>query len=71
MSNQLPSLATPAELAEYLHTTTASLAQNRYRGTGRKFIERGSRDSCPWSDVLECLESNTFQRTDGPRCSDE
>ncbi len=43
MSDQLPALATPVEVAEYLHTTTASLAQDRYRGTGPKFIKRGNR----------------------------
>jgi hypothetical protein len=32
MSDQLPALATPAEVAEYLHTTTAALAQDRYLG---------------------------------------
>ena len=68
MSDQLPALATPAEIAEYLHTTTtASLAQDRYRGTGPKFIKRGSRVLFRWSDVLEWLDGNTFQRTDDPR----
>nr|WP_083185225.1 helix-turn-helix domain-containing protein [Mycobacterium malmoense] len=67
MSNQLPPLATPAEVAEYLHTTRASLAQDRYRGTGPKFIKHGRRVLYGWSDVLEWLEGNTFQRTDEPR----
>ena len=67
MSDQLPALATPAEVAEYLHTTTASLAQDRYPGTGPKYIKRGSRVLHRWSDVLEWLERNTFQRTDDPR----
>ncbi len=43
VSDQLPPLATPAEAAEYLHTSTAALGQDRYRGTGPKFIKRGSR----------------------------
>jgi hypothetical protein len=64
VSNQLPPLATPAEVAEYLHTTTASLAQDRYQGTGPKFIKRGSRVLYRWSDILERLEHNTFQFTD-------
>jgi len=67
MSDQLPPLATPAEVAQYLHTTTVALAQDRYRGTGPKFIKRGSRVLYRWSDVLEWLERNTFQRTDDPR----
>jgi hypothetical protein len=32
-----------------------------------KFIKRGSRVFYRWSDVLEWLECNTFQRTDDPR----
>ncbi|MGO9269696.1 MAG: helix-turn-helix transcriptional regulator [Terriglobia bacterium] len=64
MSDQLPALAVPAEVAEYLHTTTASLVQDRYKGTGPKFIEHGSRVLYRWSDVLEWLDHNTFQRTD-------
>ena len=43
MSMQLPPLATPAEVAEYLRTTTAALAQDRYRWIGPKFIKHGSR----------------------------
>ena len=42
MSDQLPPLATPAEVAEYLHTTTAALAQDRYKGTGPKFVKLGA-----------------------------
>lgn len=67
MSDQLPTLVTPAEVAEYLHTTTASLSQDRYWGTGSKLIKRGSRVLYRWSDVLEWLDRNMFQRTDDPR----
>jgi len=66
VSNQLPPLATPAEVAEYLRTT-AALAQDRYRGPGPKFIKRGSRVLYRWSDVLEWLDRNTIQRTDDRR----
>ena len=67
MSDQLPPLATLAEVAEYLHTTTAALTQDRYKGTGPKFIKRGSQVLYRWRDVLEFLDRNTFQRTDEPR----
>ncbi|WP_445161425.1 helix-turn-helix transcriptional regulator [Mycobacterium sp. Dal123C01] len=67
MSDQLPALATPAEVAKYLHTTPASLAQDRYKGTGPKFIKRGRRVLYRWSDILEWLDRNTVQRTDDPR----
>jgi hypothetical protein len=64
MSDQLPALAVPAEVAQYRHTTTAALAQDRYKGTGPKFIKRGRRVLYRWSDVLEWLDRNTIQRTD-------
>ncbi|WP_238306083.1 MULTISPECIES: helix-turn-helix transcriptional regulator [Mycobacterium] len=64
MSNQLPALATPTEVAEYLHITTPSLAQDRYRGSRPIFIKRGRRVLYRWSDVAEWLDHNTFERTD-------
>ena len=67
MSNELPALGTPPEVAEYLHTTTATLAQDRYKGTGPKFIKHGSRVLYRWSDVLEWLDRNTIERTDERR----
>ena len=69
VSNQLPPVATHVEVAEYLRTTTAALAGGRYKGTGPKFIKRGSRVLCRWSDVLEWLDRNTIQRTDERRGS--
>jgi len=44
--------------------TTATLTQDRYRGTGPKFIKRGSRVLYRWSHILEWLDHNTFQRAD-------
>jgi hypothetical protein len=41
--------------------------QIRFRGTGPKFIKRGSRVLYRWSDVSEWLDRNTFQRIDDPR----
>jgi hypothetical protein len=67
MSMQLPALATPSEVAQYLRTTTAALAQDRYKGTGPRFIKRGRRVLYRWSDVLDWLDRNTIQRTDDPR----
>jgi len=62
-----PPLATPVGVAEYLRTTTAALAQDRYKGTGPKFIKRGSRVLYRSSDVGEWLDRNTIQRTDERR----
>jgi hypothetical protein len=52
---------------DYLRTTTAAFAQDRYRGIGLKFIKHGSRVLYRWSDVLEWLDRNTIQRIDDPR----
>jgi hypothetical protein len=63
----LPELATPAQVAKYLHTTVNSLAQMRYLGSGPKFTKVGHRVLYRWTDVLEWLQHNTIQRTDDPR----
>lgn len=62
---QKPSpLATPAEVADYLRTTTAALAQHRYLGVGPKFIKHGRRVLYRWSDIEDWAHRNTFWRTD-------
>ncbi len=60
-------VATPNEVAAFLKQSTAALAQDRYRGTGPKFIKHGRRVLYRWSDVLAYLDANTVQRTDDPR----
>lgn len=60
--------ATPKEVAAYLHTSEAGLAQLRYLGTGPKFIKVGPRKVLyRWSDVQKYLDDNTCQRTNDPR----
>jgi hypothetical protein len=60
--------ATAKEVAAYLHTSEAGLAQLRYRGIGPKFIKVGPRKVIyRWSDVRDYLDANTCQRTDDPR----
>jgi hypothetical protein len=44
----VPRLATPAQVAKYLYTTEAALAQMRYMGNGPKFIKNGRRVLYPW-----------------------
>lgn len=56
-------IATPREVAEALNTTEMGLAQMRYRGTGPKFVKRGSRVLYRWSDVSAYLEIHTHERT--------
>ena len=60
--------ATSKEVAAYLHTTEAGLAQMRYRGVGPKFVKVGPRKVIyRWSDIQDYLDENTCQRTDDPR----
>ena len=58
-------LATPAEIAEALHTTPASLAQMRYRGDGPKFVRVGRRRVLyRWVDVEQYINESVHVRTD-------
>lgn len=57
-------LATAEEVAEYLRTTKAKLANDRYRGVGPKFVKHGRRVLYRWSDVYAWTEENLMQRTD-------
>jgi hypothetical protein len=70
LSPELPPPATPAEVAEYLRTTTAALAQDRYKVTGPKVIKRGSRVLYRWSDVLKWRDRYTIQRSEERRAHD-
>lgn len=56
-------IATPKEVAAALDTTTVGLAQMRYRGTGPRFVKRGSRVLYRWSDVSAYLDGQTRERT--------
>jgi hypothetical protein len=60
----VPELATPAEVAEALHTTPASLAQMRYRGDGPKFVRVGrKRVLYRWVDVEQYITESVRERT--------
>lgn len=63
---EMPDLATPGEVAEYLRSSVDRLAQLRYMGRGHKFIKVGRKVLYRWSDVAEWLDRNTLQRTDDP-----
>jgi hypothetical protein len=56
-------IATPKQVAEVLNTSLMGLAQMRYRGTGPKFVKRGSRVLYRWSDVSHYLDGHTHERT--------
>lgn len=58
-------ILTPQQLADRWHTTTGSLAQQRYRGVGPTFTRIGSRTiRYAMSDVLAYEEAQRYSRTD-------
>lgn len=58
-------LGTPAQVAEVLHTTEASLAQMRYRGDGPIFVRAGRRRVLyRWADVDQWIKDSLHSRTD-------
>jgi predicted DNA-binding transcriptional regulator AlpA len=58
-------MATPEQVAEALYTSTAGLAQLRYRGDGPKFVRVGRRKVLyRWSDVEEWIAASTRTRSD-------
>jgi hypothetical protein len=64
----LPEVMTAAELAQFMRTTAAALAQDRYLGRGVPFVKFGERRiRYLRSDVLAYLTANRMQRTDDPR----
>jgi predicted DNA-binding transcriptional regulator AlpA len=58
-------MATPAEVADALQTTTGSLAQMRFRGDGPKFVRVGRRKVMyRWADVESWIADSTRTRSD-------
>ena len=58
-------MGTPAQVAQALHTTEASLAQMRYRGDGPVFARCGRRRVLyRWRDVQLWVEQSLHTRTD-------
>nr|WP_155827026.1 helix-turn-helix domain-containing protein [Jongsikchunia kroppenstedtii] len=56
---QVSSYGTPEQVAEMLHTTTGSLAQDRYLSKGIPYVKHGRRVLYAWSDVYAYLDANT------------
>ena len=59
-----PELATPVEVADFMHTTTATLAQERYQGRGIPYVKHGRRVLYRWDDVHAYLDANTVNPQD-------
>jgi hypothetical protein len=60
-------LATPQEVAEFRRTTVACLAQERYKGTGPRFLKLGKRVFYDWAEVYAWIDANAMTRTDDPQ----
>lgn len=58
-----PEYATAAELAQRWHMTPAALAQQRYTGTGPKYLKVGRRVRYRWADILAFEAENVHERT--------
>jgi hypothetical protein len=65
--HELPAVATSKQLSKAIQASEASLAQDRYRGTGIPFVKIGGRVRYLRQDVLAYLAANRMQRTDDPR----
>ncbi|AQA05032.1 hypothetical protein BVC93_24450 [Mycobacterium sp. MS1601] len=61
----LDELLTPQEVADYRGTTTAVLAQERFKGTGPKFIRDGRRIRYRASDIRAYMDANTVETAPG------
>lgn len=55
--NDLPELATPKQVAEFLGVTEAALAQDRYLKKGITYVKDGKRIRYFRDDVLAYLKS--------------
>ena len=56
-------MITPAKLAEEWETSEVSLAQQRYRGRGPKFVKLGARVMYRRTDIRAYLDANTVEKT--------
>ena len=54
-------LATPPEVARFMRTTTARLANDRYRRRGIPFVKNGASVLYRWDDVHAWIERNTLR----------
>lgn len=64
MASQRTRPWTSKEYCEFMDITPGAAAQQRYKGTGPKFIRVGSRIYYDPVDVFAYLDANKLQRTD-------
>lgn len=58
---ELPALATPQDLAEYIGTNTKTLAQWRWQNTGPSYVRAGRMIRYPRESVAVWLADNTVE----------
>lgn len=63
-------LLTPDEVAQWRRTSVRFLVQERYRGTGPRFVKSGRRVLYRRSDVEEWLSGQTIEPLREPRVAD-
>ncbi|MGW0455264.1 helix-turn-helix domain-containing protein [Gordonia sputi] len=54
-----PQLATPQQVAEFMHTTVEHLAQDRYLNRGIPYVKHGRRVLYRWADVFDYIREHT------------
>ena len=60
-------LATPIEVADFMHTSLGKLANDRSLGTGIPFVKFNRKVLYRWEDVHHYVASNIRQRTGDSR----
>lgn len=55
---ELPAIATPAQVAAVIQSTTAALAQDRHRRRGLPYVKFGGRVRYLRDDVLTYIRAN-------------
>lgn len=58
----LDALMSPGEVAEYRGVSVKALTQERYRGTGPRFVRDGRRIRYRAKDVAAWIDANTVTR---------
>lgn len=65
MQQTQSAIATPAEVAAFLRSSTERLAKQRVSGDGPKFVKDGQRVIYRWDDVYTWIDDNTREKTSG------
>ncbi|MFV1500804.1 helix-turn-helix domain-containing protein [Mycobacterium kansasii] len=64
MDTELPDVATPEQVAKYVHKSEQALAQDRYLRRGLPYVKYGKRIRYLRQDVLDYLAANRVETDD-------